>query len=84
VVTGRYADNVSKVSQECEKVSPNGLKAFEVVADLIKEEDCKRLIDLTISEFGKLDILVNNAGLGCGHTYQRHLNYGLIRTLYET
>jgi NAD(P)-dependent dehydrogenase (short-subunit alcohol dehydrogenase family) len=59
VVTGR---NVSKVSQECEKVSPNSLKALEVVADLIKEEDCKRLIDSTISKFGKLDILVNNAG----------------------
>jgi NAD(P)-dependent dehydrogenase (short-subunit alcohol dehydrogenase family) len=64
VVTGRNADNVSKVSQECEKVSPNGLKALEVVADLIKEEDCKRLIDSTISKFGKLDILVNNAGAG--------------------
>ncbi len=32
VVTGRNADNVSKKS-------PNGLKALEVVADLIKEED---------------------------------------------
>jgi NAD(P)-dependent dehydrogenase (short-subunit alcohol dehydrogenase family) len=64
VVTGRNADNVSKVSQECEKVSPNGLKALGVVADLIKEEDCKRLIDSTISKFGKLDILVNNAGAG--------------------
>lgn len=62
VVTGRNADNVSKVAQECEKVSPNGLKALEVVADLMKEEDCKRLIDSTISKFGKLDILVNNAG----------------------
>jgi NAD(P)-dependent dehydrogenase (short-subunit alcohol dehydrogenase family) len=62
VVTDCNADNVSKVSQECEKVSPNGFKALEVMADLIKEEDCKRLIDSTICKFGKLDILVNNAG----------------------
>ncbi len=55
---------MSKVSQECEKVPPNGLKALEVMANLIKEEDCKRLIDSTISKFGKLDILVNNAGAG--------------------
>jgi NAD(P)-dependent dehydrogenase (short-subunit alcohol dehydrogenase family) len=40
------------------------LKALEVVADLIKEEDCKRLIDSTISKFGKLDILVKNTGAG--------------------
>jgi len=62
VVTGRNAQNVSQVAQECKKVSPKGLIALEVVADLTKEVDSKRLIDSTISKFGKLDILVNNAG----------------------
>jgi 3-oxoacyl-[acyl-carrier protein] reductase len=37
---------------------------LEVVADLTKNDDCKRLIESTISKFGKLDILVNNAGAG--------------------
>jgi len=32
------------------------------VADLTKEDDVKRLINSTITEYGKLDILVNNAG----------------------
>jgi NAD(P)-dependent dehydrogenase (short-subunit alcohol dehydrogenase family) len=64
VVTGRNAQNVSQVAQECTKVSPKGLKALEVVADLTKNDDCKRLIESTISKFGKLDILVNNAGAG--------------------
>jgi len=64
VVTGRNAQNVSQVAQECTKVSPKGLQALEVVADVTKNEDCKRLIESTISKFGKLDILVNNAGAG--------------------
>ncbi len=64
VVTGRNAQNVSQVAQECKKVSPKGLQALEVVADVTKNDDCKRLIESTISKFGKLDILVNNAGAG--------------------
>jgi NAD(P)-dependent dehydrogenase (short-subunit alcohol dehydrogenase family) len=45
-------------------ISPKGLQALEVVADLTLNEDCKRLIDWTIDKFGKIDILVNTVGLG--------------------
>lgn len=34
-----------------------------VVADVSKEEDCKKFIDSTIETFGKIDILINNAGI---------------------
>jgi len=61
VITGRNAKNLSEVSQQCKKVSPKGLEPLEVVADVTKTDDCKRLIDSTISQFGKLDVLVNNA-----------------------
>ncbi|CAG2107779.1 unnamed protein product [Medioppia subpectinata] len=64
VITGRNADNVSKVCKECTDVSPKGLKALPVVADVTKEEDLDRLLDTTIKTFGKLDILVNNVGFG--------------------
>jgi len=66
VVTGRNAQNVSEVAKQCSKVSPKGLDALEVVADVTNTDDCKRLIDSTINKFGKLDILVNNAGRGMG------------------
>ncbi|CAG2110190.1 unnamed protein product [Medioppia subpectinata] len=38
------------------------MKPLEVLADVSKDVDCKRLIDSTISAFKRLDILVNNAG----------------------
>ena len=37
-------------------------KPLEVVSDLTKGDDVKRLIDSTIKEYGRLDVLVNNAG----------------------
>ncbi|CAG2173223.1 unnamed protein product [Oppiella nova] len=62
VVTGRRADKVSEVAKECLKVSPKQSKALEVVADVTKPEDLRRLVDTTVKHFGKLDVLVNNAG----------------------
>ncbi len=38
------------------------LKPLQVVADLTKSDDVKRLVNSTIQEFGQLDVLVNNAG----------------------
>ncbi|CAG2166481.1 unnamed protein product [Oppiella nova] len=64
VVTGRRADKVSEVAKECLKVSPNGTKALQVVADVTKVDDLRRLVDTTIKHFGKLHVLVNNAGAG--------------------
>lgn len=64
IITGRNARNLAKVGEKCLKVSPKGLKPLEIVGDVSKEEDCKRLIDSTIETFEKLDILVNNAGRG--------------------
>src|SRR5579883_1539251 len=34
-----------------------------IAANMLKEEDCKRLVEETIAAEGKVDILVNNAGI---------------------
>ncbi|CAG2164991.1 unnamed protein product [Oppiella nova] len=63
VVTGRRADEVHKVAQEVQKVSPKGLKPLAVIGDLTKTEDLEGLVNQTIDTFGQLDVLVNNAGI---------------------
>lgn len=44
-------------------VEKYGRKCLLLPGDLSKENNCKRAVDKTIREFGRLDILVNNAAL---------------------
>ncbi|WP_343667534.1 SDR family oxidoreductase [Chitinophaga sp.] len=63
VVAGRNAaDNDKTVAA----IKATGGKAFGVAAELSKVEDCKKVIDLVIAEFGRIDGLVNNAGVNDG------------------
>jgi len=39
------------------------IKALAVQCDVSREEDCKSLINHTMTTFGKIDVLINNAGL---------------------
>ncbi len=45
------------------KISEMGAETFIVVADVSKESDCERIIELTISRFGAIHVLINNAGV---------------------
>lgn len=63
VVTGRNSEDIERVSNECERLSPSHLKPRKIVANLEFEEDIKRLLDQSLEHFsGRLDLLVNNAG----------------------
>ncbi|CAG2113661.1 unnamed protein product [Medioppia subpectinata] len=64
VVTGRKANEVQRVAEEAQELSPLKLKPLAIVADVTKSADLNRLISKTIDTYGKLDILVNNAGAG--------------------
>ena len=43
-------------------VESYGRRCLLVASDLSNEENCQKLIDKTVNEFGKINILVNNAG----------------------
>ena len=47
----------------CASVAHAGRRALPVVGDLSDKEVPRRLVEETLSEFGRLDILVNNAGI---------------------
>lgn len=47
-----------------------GQEVFFVATDVTKEDDCKRVVDLTIERYGRLDILVNNAGTSQAHPFE--------------
>jgi 2-deoxy-D-gluconate 3-dehydrogenase len=59
VIAGRNAD---KARAALESLHALGVEARFVAADITKKAECDKLMQETVSLFGRLDILVNNAG----------------------
>lgn len=64
VITGRRAEAVEEVAEECRSLSPNQAEMLTVIGDVTKLEDIEKLFNAVIEKFGRLDVLVNNAGGG--------------------
>jgi NAD(P)-dependent dehydrogenase (short-subunit alcohol dehydrogenase family) len=57
----RREDRLTETSRVVEDA---GRRAIAVRTDVARPEDCQRLVDATMAEFGRVDVLVNNAGIG--------------------
>lgn len=60
VITGRRISLGEAVEAECRQ---KGVRCVFVEADHSKVEDCQRVVDVALKEFGHIDILFNNAGI---------------------
>jgi NAD(P)-dependent dehydrogenase (short-subunit alcohol dehydrogenase family) len=58
------ARKVERCVALCERLArETGVRTIPVASDVSKEDDCRRLVDVTLKELGRVDILVNNAGI---------------------
>jgi glucose 1-dehydrogenase len=62
VVNGRKKEEAEKVIEEIHEIG-NNCDSIAIIADVSNENDCIRLIDETIKQYGRIDVLVNNAGI---------------------
>ncbi|QIP13170.1 SDR family oxidoreductase [Spirosoma aureum] len=63
VIVGRNEDdNLRAVNA----IRETGGQAHQFAAELTKPEDCKRAVEQTLAQFGRIDGLVNNAGVNDG------------------
>ena len=46
-------------------------EVFYVEADVTKEEDCKRFVEATVKQYGRLDIVINNAGTSSAQPFEQ-------------
>jgi meso-butanediol dehydrogenase / (S,S)-butanediol dehydrogenase / diacetyl reductase len=60
LITGRRAEFGQRVVEEIQGRDARGVF---VQADHAHAEDCSRVVERTLSEFGRIDILFNNAGI---------------------
>jgi NAD(P)-dependent dehydrogenase (short-subunit alcohol dehydrogenase family) len=57
----RRADGLKDTQMLVEAAGRRGLC---VTSDIADPADCRRMVDATMAEFGRVDVLVNNAGVG--------------------
>lgn len=48
-----------------------GVDVLVVPADMMKEQDCRDVIEKAVARFGRIDILVNNAGTSSAHSFEQ-------------
>ena len=60
VITGRRAELGERV---VEQIRQEGRRGLFIQADHRQADDCSRVVEQTLAEFGRVDILFNNAGI---------------------
>lgn len=58
-----YSRSKEDAEETAAQVAALGVKSIAVQADVARDEDCRRMIETAVREFGRLDALVNNAGV---------------------
>src|SRR5262245_15032703 len=62
-VAVNYATSAEQANAVVERIKAAGGKAIAVRANVSKPAEARKLVETTLSEFGRLDILINNAGV---------------------
>lgn len=58
------ARRVEKMTHTAALVEQAGRRAYTRKTDVADAEQCQRLVDAAMTEFGRVDVLINNAGVG--------------------
>jgi short-subunit dehydrogenase len=79
VIAARNINNLQKIASE---LSDKSAEVLAVQTDVSVEDDCRQLIENTISRFGSIDVLINNAGISMRAIFSE-LNLDVIRKLMD-
>ena len=80
VLAARRIDRLNATAEEFSRKYGN--ENIAVQCDVSREEDCRNLIETTVSRFGKIDVLVNNAGVSM-RALLKDLDLSVIHSLMD-
>ena len=80
VIVGRNADDNNKLVAE---IAAAGGKSFQIEAELTNPNECERVIQAVIDEFGRIEGLVNNAGVNDGIGLEKGSYEGFILSMHK-
>lgn len=58
-----YHSNQQQAEEVAAEIKKQGRKAFAIQTDVSQKNQVEKMVEKTITEFGRIDILVNNAGI---------------------
>lgn len=61
VLVDAHADRMVETGELI--AAQGGARAVSVTADVSREEDCRRAVEVAVERFGRVDVLVNNVGV---------------------
>ncbi len=79
-LAARNIERLTALAEECEKA---GGKALAIQTDVVKEPQCKNLIDKTVEKFGRIDVLINNAGFGIKGNFDELPDLDLFKSVMD-
>ncbi|MDR3421187.1 MAG: SDR family NAD(P)-dependent oxidoreductase [Xanthobacteraceae bacterium] len=69
---GREQGEVERVAAEAATAGAPD-RVLPILADVTREEDCRRIVATALDRFGRLDLLVNNAGRGMKYVSEKFM-----------
>ena len=66
VLVARHQEEIDRTAKE---VKSMGRSVLAIRADVTKQDDISRMVQMAHSEYGKIDVLVNNAGQNASHVH---------------
>jgi len=80
VLTARRQDKLDRVAAAVRQL---GARVITVAADVARNDECRRIIDATIAEFGRIDTLVCNAGMTMWARFQDIEDVGILERIMQ-
>ena len=78
-ITGRNAVNLEMAANE---LRAKNIEVITVHGDVANENDCVKMINQTLNNYGRIDVLINNAGISM-RAFFKNVDLAVIRSLME-